>query len=120
VLVCVPLPLVLNVLTTNLLADGECLLALCYRTNNSPSTPPFDLWVSVDVADTLNRKPYAYSHAVIFEDTRAVDDVQMVARDLQRNAKHVIQRDDDNKVTGQLLFRVLLYNINAPLIDYRH
>jgi len=106
VLVCVLLHLVPSVLKT-ILADGECLLALCYRTNTS--TPPFDLWVSVDVADTLNRKPYGHSHAVIFEDTRAEDDVQKVARDLQRNAKHVIRRDGDNKVIGQL-FRILLYN----------
>lgn len=104
----------------HLLADGECLLALCYRTNNSPSTPPFDLWVSVDVADTLNRKPYAYSHAGIFEDTRTEDDVHKGARDLQRNAKHVIQRDHDNKVIGQL-FRIHLYNaLMRHLSIYRY
>ncbi|KIM47095.1 hypothetical protein M413DRAFT_422785, partial [Hebeloma cylindrosporum] len=90
--------------------DGESLLALCYRTKNSPSTPPFDLWLSVDVADTLNRKPYAYSNAAGSEGTLSEDDVaKSTDDDLQRNTKRAIQRDHDNKVIGQL-FLILRYS----------
>jgi len=78
--------------------DGESLLAICYGSDTS--TPPIELWVSVDVADTLNRKPYAHTHGHIFEDARAEDDIDEISRDLRQNAKRVVQRDPENKVIG--------------------
>jgi hypothetical protein len=36
-------------------ADGESLLALCYRSYDPPGTPPFNLHICDNIADRLNR-----------------------------------------------------------------
>jgi len=73
--------------------DGESLLAICY--GSDISTPPIELWVSVSAASTLNRKAYATSHGGIFKDTRGEDDINEISRELQRNAKRVVRRENN-------------------------
>jgi len=78
--------------------DGESLLGLCYRSKIGPHTPPFTLWVSANVADTLDRKPYASKHKHIFEDTRSMEQIDEAVRVLVREAKPAIQRGPNETV----------------------
>lgn len=80
--------------------DGDSLLSLCYRSTVSSSTPPFDLWLSLDVADTLDRKPYAREHGRIFTDKRTEEQIDTAARDLLKNARRAIKRGPNNEVIG--------------------
>ena len=91
----------LTVLTT-VLADGESLLGLCYRTTVSVETP-VELWLSVNAADILNRKSYGHSNGTIFKDKRSATEINEAARKLRQTAKSAIRRGPDNKVKGRRL-----------------
>lgn len=77
-------------------ADGESLLGLCYSTGDLVSIP---LWVSVDAADILDRKPYGSKYGKIYEDTRSPEELAEAARELGLTAKPVI---DGNPLNGGL------------------
>jgi hypothetical protein len=79
-----------------ILADGESLLGLCYSTGD---LLPIPLWVSVDAADILDRKPYGSKHGKIYEDTRSPEEIAEAARELGLTAKPVIVRSPS---TGRL------------------
>jgi hypothetical protein len=66
--------------------------------------PLATLWVSSNVADTLDRKPYASRTGHIFEDPRSEDEINQATHDLIQNAKPVIQRDSQGEIIGQLLW----------------
>jgi hypothetical protein len=86
-------------------ADGESLLALCYRTEVGPNTPPATLWVSTTVADKLDRKPYATKHGQMFEDTRSEDEIIKATKELTENARPVVaERGSKGEAKGKLLW----------------
>ncbi|KAG6835629.1 hypothetical protein H0H93_016367 [Arthromyces matolae] len=79
--------------------DGESLVALCY----SNATSPIELWLSVGVADILNRKPHALSSGGIFHENRPISQLQGLADRIKRSAKPVIRRDANKHIIGQFL-----------------
>ena len=90
-----------NLLKYVTVADGESLLGLCYRSKIGPHTPPFTLWVSANVADTLDRKPYASTHdGCIFKDPRSMDQIDKAMRVLVQKAKPAIQRGANDETMG--------------------
>ena len=104
-----------NVLTVLTLADGESQFALCYRSQVSEKTPPFDLYVSVEAADVLNRKPYADKHGIMYKDNRSPDELDKAARDLRRNANPVVDPDAQAaaEYKGQLFWNFFSYSVDA-------
>jgi hypothetical protein len=71
------------------------MIGLCYRTY----PPPVPLWLSVDAADTLDRKSCYLSRGTI---DCPVGNIREAGRALRENAKPALTRGPNNEVTGQL------------------
>jgi hypothetical protein len=69
-------------------ADGHSMLSLCYRTEFAPTA---SLWVSTNVADTLDRQPYATKNGQIFEDTRSHAQIEKATAEFLKHVKPVIK-----------------------------
>ena len=90
----VPLRSTFTLLTT-VPGDGESMIGLCYHTF-SEAVP---LWVSVDAADTLDRRSCYLKYGTI---NCPADNIQEAGRALREHGKHLLQRDSNHEVTGQL------------------
>jgi hypothetical protein len=52
---------------------------------------PATLWVSINVADKLDRQPYASKNGQLFEDTRSHAEIEKATADFLKHAKPVIK-----------------------------
>jgi len=66
---------------------------------------PATLWVSINVADKLDRQPYASKNGQLFEDTRSHAEIEKATAEFLKNAKPVVEPGDSdaNSPLGQLL-----------------
>ena len=71
------------------------MIGLCYRTKGDP----VPLWLSVDAADTLDRRSCYLLHGTI---DPSEGNIREGGRVLREDAKPVLTRGPNNEVTGQL------------------
>ena len=75
-------------------AHGSEMVGLCYYPlDHDSKTDPIDLWISVNAADTLNRKTTHTGNEV----TRNKTQMKQAAADIRNNSKHAIILVEGNK-----------------------